>query len=227
MPPSKKGCGCSKKSKLVSDEFSGQEYKEGMMTSKSGCGCAEAKEKVMDLSVEEESQQSRMTRASTPLKTKSSASRKRLASPKRVASPKKRLASPKRVASPKKRASKSSCSSPRRHVVEESPEDAPRSPTKAAISKKTITRLTKWGAKKPNTQAERKELKKKCGSKCFLSPKDLKFPICGTDCVEDCNALVAAKIRGAQWGYASAISPRLEKAWKRANCSSPPRKRKQ
>lgn len=57
-----------------------------------------------------------------------------------------------------------------------------------------------WDKKKPKLRSERKKLSAKCGSKCFLSPKDLKYPVCskrGT-CRVDCSGLVAAKARSSQ-----------------------------
>lgn len=57
-----------------------------------------------------------------------------------------------------------------------------------------------WDKSKPKKRSDRKKLSKRCGSKCFLSPKDLKYPICSKsgDCAIQCSGLVAAKARSAQ-----------------------------
>ena len=60
--------------------------------------------------------------------------------------------------------------------------------------------VKKW---KNMSMKQRRQLFKKCGSKCFLKPKGLKFPVCDTDCKFNENALQAAYIRAKQWGYAS------------------------
>ncbi len=75
-----------------------------------------------------------------------------------------------------------------------------------------------WGERAPPQTNPRRQLKKKCGDKCFLRPVDNGFPICpkcldpncqscqhkkgqGDCCQLDCQGLVAAKQRAAQHGY--------------------------
>ena len=53
----------------------------------------------------------------------------------------------------------------------------------------------KWEEKKPKTKWERQEVLEKCGSKCFLEPKELKFPICNKSCCLDCDGLRSAYVR--------------------------------
>jgi hypothetical protein len=51
----------------------------------------------------------------------------------------------------------------------------------------------KWIKIKPKTLKERRELKEKCGDKCFLSPSDLSYPICSKkSCRHNCHGLRAA-----------------------------------
>ena len=47
---------------------------------------------------------------------------------------------------------------------------------------------------KPSSQLEREDLMSACGDKCFLIPKELKYPICNKDntCKVDCHGLRAA-----------------------------------
>ncbi len=55
----------------------------------------------------------------------------------------------------------------------------------------------KW--KSPRTVFARRVMKKKCGSRCFLLPSKLKFPICDEDCSINPRGVIAAKIRSRQW----------------------------
>jgi hypothetical protein len=52
-----------------------------------------------------------------------------------------------------------------------------------------------WKLRKPDSTKERSALFKACGDKCFISPKDLKYPICSKDntCKIDCVGLRAAR----------------------------------
>ena len=42
-------------------------------------------------------------------------------------------------------------------------------------------------------KSKRQSIKNKCGSKCFLASKELKYPICNTQCEKDCSLVVTAK----------------------------------
>jgi hypothetical protein len=69
------------------------------------------------------------------------------------------------------------------------------------------------GKAAPSRGRPRRELKKKCGDKCFLDPEHEAFPICASldssstgvkyknACKIDCRGVQAAKIRAAQWKY--------------------------
>ena len=65
-----------------------------------------------------------------------------------------------------------------------------------------------WSAASPKRGTQRHQLRRVCGNKCFLMPKQEKFPICPRcadptcdDCTPDCRGILAAKIRASQWGY--------------------------
>lgn len=75
-------------------------------------------------------------------------------------------------------------------------------------SRSTSRSLTRgWKKAAPKRGKERHALKKKCGAKCFLDPKNEKFPICqrltgvSHECIMDCRAVKSAYIRARQWGY--------------------------
>ena len=57
---------------------------------------------------------------------------------------------------------------------------------------------TKW--KNPSRDS-RKRMMKKCGTKCFLKPETLGFPICKPNCKVSKYGLEAAYKRARQWGY--------------------------
>lgn len=65
-----------------------------------------------------------------------------------------------------------------------------------------------WKNVYPSTKGQRAHVKSQCGSKCFLLPSKLKFPVCERckedgycSCKLDCRGLVTAKTRAGQWGY--------------------------
>lgn len=72
---------------------------------------------------------------------------------------------------------------------------APIRPVKLpAIEGRVKDRTEEWKTRKPESVAERQALKASCGSKCFLVPEELKYPICSKnqDCKIDCDGLRAA-----------------------------------
>lgn len=100
------------------------------------------------------------------------------------------------------------------------------SPHKAKISpSEVINRRTSgvrgWSDVKPG-RSERHELKNKCGDKCFLDPKNEKYPICPKysygKCNIDCRGLLAAKIRASQW-HQTKIADQANQLGKRLQCS--------
>ena len=63
-----------------------------------------------------------------------------------------------------------------------------------------------WRTMSPKSPKARRTLKKSCGTKCFLSPKNNKFPICAKKskkCIVNCKGLLSTKIRASQYGYKS------------------------
>jgi hypothetical protein len=66
-----------------------------------------------------------------------------------------------------------------------------------------------WASRSPTRGAERHQLKKDCGNKCFLLPGEEKFPICQSprmtggvsNCTPDCTGIESAYIRARQYKY--------------------------
>ena len=76
-----------------------------------------------------------------------------------------------------------------------------------------------WKKSSPKLISQRRSLIKKCGKKCFLSPKDLKFPICKKNsCEISCKGLVSAKVRANQFKYRS-IAKRADKLINSKSCT--------
>ena len=72
------------------------------------------------------------------------------------------------------------------------------------VSRKRYSSPSKgWKQKSPTRGEQRDLIKKKCGSKCFLRPKDNGFPICTSNCLFNCSGLNAAKSRAGQYNYTS------------------------
>lgn len=70
-----------------------------------------------------------------------------------------------------------------------------------------MSATTYWSQIAPKRGHDREKLISGCGSRCFLMPRERKFPICrrcgelSCTCRPDCSGLRAAIIRSAQWGY--------------------------
>ena len=66
------------------------------------------------------------------------------------------------------------------------------------MKNKRTTKKLRWRDMKPHTRRERKNMLRKYGSRCFLLPKELKYPICNkfTGNIE-CVGLSAAQSRAA------------------------------
>lgn len=87
-----------------------------------------------------------------------------------------------------------------------------------------------WAKAAPKRGRERNLMKKQCGSKCFLQPKNLKFPVCKSSrgrfgktsnkasCKPDCRGLLSAYRRAQQWKY-PAVSRRALSRARKARCS--------
>lgn len=59
---------------------------------------------------------------------------------------------------------------------------------------------------KPGTKKRRSNLKKNCGAKCFGDAKNLKYPLCRSDCSFDRAALLSAKILGTHHGHYNVVN---------------------
>ena len=69
-----------------------------------------------------------------------------------------------------------------------------------------------WKKISPKTKSERKGVYSRCGSKCFLSPKNLKFPICSkSSCKISQKGVLAALARARQYHYDNIIQKALSK----------------
>lgn len=68
------------------------------------------------------------------------------------------------------------------------------------ISRKHSTR---WSRVSPKTKSVRISLRKRCGSKAFLIPSKLKFPVMRSrgPCRYDCKGIMAAYKRSRQYRY--------------------------
>lgn len=73
--------------------------------------------------------------------------------------------------------------------------------TRKVVSKKGSA-VRGWAKRSPKLISQRRTLKSKCGSKCFLMPGKLKFPICAKhSCKKDCKGITSAYVRARQWKY--------------------------
>ena len=64
------------------------------------------------------------------------------------------------------------------------------------------SRTRGWAKAAPKRTTVRRAQLKKCGSKCYLSPKKLKFPICPKgSCKVSCKGAQSAYIRARQWKH--------------------------
>jgi hypothetical protein len=70
-----------------------------------------------------------------------------------------------------------------------------------------------WAKASPKRGKERSVMKKKCGSKCFLVPRENKYPICTMSCKPDCRGIKSAKVRSGQYKKNSVmkLAKRMEK----------------
>ncbi len=80
-----------------------------------------------------------------------------------------------------------------------------------------------WKKQSPK-RSERKSMITKCGSACFLDPKNLKYPICQKrSCKRSCKGIVAAKIRASQYKN-SKVRQSADKLINRYKCTKKSRK---
>lgn len=82
------------------------------------------------------------------------------------------------------------------------------------------SRTTKgWRKLAPKIPSERRALLARCGTKAFLDPRKLKFPIMAKKgpCVADCEGLRAAYARAKQYRHPTAAA-KAKRLGKRAKC---------
>lgn len=77
-----------------------------------------------------------------------------------------------------------------------------------------------WSSASPQKGKERQELFNRCGSKCFLLPQSLGYPVCDSlrlnkTCKFNCSGILAAKIRANQFHKRSVAksAKKLEKKY--------------
>ena len=106
---------------------------------------------------------------------------------------------------------------------------SPRKPKRkvGSRSKKRKSHPTKpWAKISPKKGHERKQLKERCGSKCFLDAKKLKYPICTSyrsgsskNCKPDCRGILSALVRARQWKH-NDVAKKAERLYKKYSCGS-------
>ena len=89
---------------------------------------------------------------------------------------------------------------------------------------KKYGKKTSWTTVSAPKGKARHLLKYHCGAKCFLMPKEEKFPICpdytvSRKCKPSCKGLLAAKRRASEWHYAGVRSKAVA-MMKRMKCKS-------
>lgn len=95
----------------------------------------------------------------------------------------------------------------------------------ACKTKRRISPSRGWFKKFPRRGRERNLLWEQCGSKCFLEPSKLGFPICKayrkrsrSSCKPDCSGILSAYRRSRQWRHSATAKKALSRA-KRSDCS--------
>lgn len=88
------------------------------------------------------------------------------------------------------------------------------------LSKRQLSSPTRgWSKQAPKLRSERKTMLSKCGSKCFLLPTKMKFPICSKNtCKLSCKGIVSAKIRASQWKYRD-VAKQADRLIQRKKCT--------
>ena len=75
--------------------------------------------------------------------------------------------------------------------------------------KKRRSPMKGWAKAKPGKVGERDKLYARCRRRCFMLPKEKKYPVCSKQsrgCKPDCRGLLAAVTRGkANYSKASSI----------------------
>lgn len=85
---------------------------------------------------------------------------------------------------------------------------------------RTATTTKGWSKLAPKKPSDRRALLARCGTKAFLQPSKLKFPIMAKTgaCIVDCEGLRTAYARAKQFKHPSVAAKARKKA-KAARCS--------
>ena len=73
------------------------------------------------------------------------------------------------------------------------------------------------GWRAPSTKSERRKMREKHGAKCFLRPKELKYPVCTRRGNLSCGGLLAAKRRAAQYDHPK-LAAKADRMAKKLGC---------
>jgi hypothetical protein len=79
-----------------------------------------------------------------------------------------------------------------------------RSRKSSFIASRNVSRPSEgWRKSSPKLISQRRKLMRRCGSRCFMMPSQLKFPVCSkkNDCRISCAGLASAMIRSGQYKY--------------------------
>ncbi len=95
---------------------------------------------------------------------------------------------------------------------------------RSKVNKSRGSAVRGWKKQSPN-RLERRSMISKCGSACFLDPKNLKYPICEKrSCKCSCKGIVAAKVRASQYKN-SKVRQLADKLINKYNCTKKSTKR--
>ena len=82
-----------------------------------------------------------------------------------------------------------------------------------------------WSKMAPKKGKDRNDMLKKCGSKCFLDPKNKKYPICAKgSCKVNKKGLHAAYSRSREWRHEKIASKAKKKLSKKSKSRRRPKK---
>lgn len=85
------------------------------------------------------------------------------------------------------------------------------------VASRNASRPSKgWRTSSPKLISQRRQLMKRCGSRCFMMPSQLKFPVCSkkNDCRISCSGLASAMVRSGQYKYPG-VEKRSRKLFRR------------
>ena len=96
--------------------------------------------------------------------------------------------------------------------------------TRSKSRRKSRTRG--WAKAAPKRTTVRRAQLKRCGAKCYLSPKKLKFPVCPKgSCKVSCKGAQSAYIRARQWKHSKVAKKAARILKKRCGHTVGPKRR--